>query len=245
MKPGLYNLDCLDGFKKLADRSIDMLLSDWPYGRTGLAWDKKLPLDQVWPEIKRIVKPNGAILLFGQCPYDKVLGVSNLPMLRYEYVWQKSKCTNFLWANHMPLKRTENILVFYNKMPIYNPQFREGKPYNHKGCNKHRISGKMTLGKVNPGFRYPTNLLSYNTESPSESRGLHPTQKPVALCEFLIKTYTQPGEIVLDNCAGSGTTAIAAIRSGRKFIAFEKDPDMFKIAEDRIKQELKDTHEIL
>jgi site-specific DNA-methyltransferase (adenine-specific) len=245
----ILNIYCLEGFKLFGDSSVDMLLSDWPYGITDNNWDVKLPLDEVWPEIKRVVKPNGAILLFAQSKFDKILGASNINMYRYDWVWIKSNGTNFFNAKRHPLKVTENILCFYQKQPVYNPQFSTGKPYTkvkenlyNKNCD-HLFKGYTN---INQGLRYPVNSLYYNTvnngnlKSNLKSKEYlgHPTQKPVDLCEYLIKTYTNPGDIVLDNCAGTGTTAVAAIRTGRKFLAFEKDPGFFEIAKNRINQEL-------
>jgi site-specific DNA-methyltransferase (adenine-specific) len=260
----LVNCDCLDGFKTIPDGSVDMLLSDWPYGTTGNAWDKPLPLDVIWPEIKRVVKPNGAILLFAQCPFDKVLGASNLKMLRYEWVWVKSNATGFFNANKMPLKKTENILVFYLKLPIYNIQFKSRlEEYKtkirerHKNYDKRKEKCEIKFKYLNKIVKeinldcssdkddkiYPSNILYFNTVSSGNREEFinnenHPTQKPVSLCAHLIKIYTNPGDLVLDNCAGSGTTLIAAIRTGRRFIGFEKDPKFFEMAKYRVEREL-------
>ena len=187
-----------------------MLLTDPPYGTTRNFWDVPLPLPELWEAVKWAVKPEGAVLFFAQCPYDKVLGASNLAMLRYEWVWYKSRCTGFLNARRAPLKKTENILVFYQKSPAYFPQFEQGKPYK----KIHRCSGsspnygefERTSGESD-GRRFPGNVLAF----PTVTTTVHPTQKPVALCEYLIRTYTRPGEVVADICAGSGTTAVAAL----------------------------------
>ena len=187
-----------------------MLLTDPPYGTTRNFWDVPLPLPELWEAVKWAVKPEGAVLFFAQCPYDKVLGASNLAMLRYEWVWYKSRCTGFLNARRAPLKKTENILVFYQKSPAYFPQFEQGKPYK----KIHRCSGsspnygefERTSGESD-GRRFPGNVLAFHTVTTT----VHPTQKPVALCEYLIRTYTRPGEVVADICAGSGTTAVAAL----------------------------------
>jgi site-specific DNA-methyltransferase (adenine-specific) len=241
----ILNIDCLEGFKLLGDGSVDMLLSDWPYGMTDNNWDVRLPLDIVWPELKRIVKPNGAILLFGQSKFDKTLGASNISMYRYDWVWVKSLGTNFFNAKRHPLKVTENILVFYQKQPVYNPCFMEGAPYikTHKARfhkNTNHFFG-ANIG-ISYGKRYPKNILFFSSVHVGKRLEYlgNSTQKPVALCEYLIKTYTNPGEIVFDNCAGVGTTAIAALRTGRKFLAFEKDPGFFETAKNRIDQELAD-----
>jgi site-specific DNA-methyltransferase (adenine-specific) len=233
----ILNMDCLDGFKMLADSSIDMLFSDWPYGTTENAWDTPLPLDLVWPEIKRVVKPSGAILLFAQCPFDKALGASNLKMLKYEWVWDKGHGTNFLNAKIMPLKQTENILVFYRKLPTYNPIWRYGEPYVAKRpdgtqCDNYKAyRGKITVSL--DGRRYPINLLRFTFQSRDI---VHPTQKPVDLCAYLVKTYTNPGDIVLDNCAGSGTIPVACVETERKFIGFEKDRGYWEKAVGRVEK---------
>lgn len=185
--------------------------------------------------VKWAVKPDGAVLFFAQCPYDKVLGASNLSMLRYEWVWYKSRCTGFLNARRAPLKKTENILVFYQKLPLYNPQFEQGKPYKKIAGNNGNSTnyGKFTRSGSGSedGLRFPGNVLTF----PAVQRTVHPTQKPVALCEYFIKTYTRPGEVVVDICAGSATTAVAALNTGRRFICFETVPAYYAAATERIR----------
>ena len=212
-----------------------MLLTDPPYGTTRNFWDVPLPLPELWEAVKWAVKPEGAVLFFAQCPYDKVLGASNLAMLRYEWVWYKSRCTGFLNARRAPLKKTENILVFYQKSPAYFPQFEQGKPYK----KIHRCSGNSpNYGKFertsgeSDGRRFPGNVLAF----PTVTTTVHPTQKPVALCEYLIRTYTHPGEVVADICAGSGTTAVAALNAGRRFVCFETAPAFYGPATERIRR---------
>jgi site-specific DNA-methyltransferase (adenine-specific) len=229
----IYQMDCLEGMTLIPDKSIDMILCDLPYGTTRNKWDSVIPLEPLWEHYERIIKDNGAIVLTAQTPFDKVLGVSNLKHLRYEWIWQKNVATGHLNAKRMPMKEHENILVFYRKPPTYNPQLSEGKPYiqkrkpiNDNGSNYGYIKRTDT---INEGFRYPKSILRYDREI-----GLHPTQKPVALFEYLIKTYTNPGDIVLDNCMGSGTTAVAALKCGRKFIGFEIEPKYIEIANQRI-----------
>ena len=212
-----------------------MLLTDPPYGTTRNFWDVPLPLPELWEAVKWAVKPEGAVLFFAQCPYDKVLGASNLPMLRYEWVWYKSRCTGFLNARRAPLKRTENILVFYQKLPYYDPQFEQGKPYkkiSRTGDNSPNY-GKFLRSSSGSedGLRFPGNLLAFS----SVQRTVHPTQKPVELCEYLIRTYTRPGELVADICAGSGTTAVAAVNTGRRFVCFETAPAFYAPATERIR----------
>lgn len=222
-------MDCLDGMKHIPDKSIDMILCDLPYGTTQNRWDSCLPLTPLWEQYKRICK--GAILLFAQPPFDKVLGASNIKQLKYEWVWSKSISTGFLNAKKAPLKKHENILVFYDKLPVYNPQFTEGKPYKSKSNGFSSNYGKQPHKPDidNHGFRYPTSILYFQND-----RGLHPTQKPVALCEYLIKTYTNENAIILDNCMGSGTTALAAVNTNRRYIGFETDQNYFNIATHRI-----------
>ena len=189
----------------------------------------------MWEAVKWAVKPDGAVLFFAQCPYDKVLGASNLSMLRYEWVWYKSRCTGFLNARRAPLKKTENILVFYQKLPLYNPQFEQGKPYKKIAGNNGNSTnyGKFTRSGSGSedGLRFPGNVLTF----PAVQRTVHPTQKPVALCEYFIKTYTRPGEVVADICAGSATTAVAALNTGRRFICFETVPAYYAAATERIR----------
>lgn len=233
---GLYLMDGIAGLLALPRHSVDMILTDPPYGTTRNYWDVPLPLPELWEAVRWALKPNGAALFFAQCPYDKVLGASNLSMLRYEWVWYKSKATGFLNARRAPLKKTENILVFYQKLPTYNPQFEPGEPYQkifHKSGNSPNY-GKFerTTGGSEDGRRFPSNIISF----PTVQRTLHPTQKPVALCEYLIRTYTQPGEVVADICAGSGTTAVAALNTGRRFICFETAPAIYAPALERVEQ---------
>ena len=230
---GLFLQDGIAGLRSLPRHSVDMLLTDPPYGTTRNFWDVPLPLPELWEAVKWAVKPEGAVLFFAQCPYDKVLGASNLPMLRYEWVWYKSRCTGFLNARRAPLKKTENILVFYQKLPLYNPQFEQGKPYKKIAGNR---GDSTNYGKFlrsgsgsEDGLRFPGNVLAF----PTVQRTIHPTQKPVELCEYFIKTYTRPGEVVADICAGSGTTAVAALNTSRRFICFETVPTYYAAASER------------
>ena len=217
-KEGLFLMDGIEGLRSLPKHSVDMLLTDPPYGTTRNYWDVPLPLPELWEAVKWAVKPNGAVLFFAQCPFDKVLGASNLAMLRYEWIWYKERGTGFLNANRAPLKKSENILVFYQKSPVYNPQFTYGKPYarvhSRSGTSSNYGKFERQGSESNDGRRYPGNVLFV----PTVSGGIHPTQKPVELCEYLIRTYTRPGELVADICVGSGTTAIAAINTERRFV---------------------------
>ena len=228
----LHLMDGIEGLRSLPKHSVDMLLTDPPYGTTRNFWD--LPLPELWEAVRWAVKPNGAILFFAQCPFDKMLGASNLAMLRYEWVWYKSRATGFLNANSAPLKKSENILVFYQKSPVYHPQFTYGEPYRktnpRSGCSTNYGKFERTGSESSDGRRYPGNVLFV----PTVTGGIHPTQKPVELCEYFIKTYTDEGEVVADICAGSGTTAVAAMNTGRRFICFENAPSIYTIAAQRL-----------
>jgi site-specific DNA-methyltransferase (adenine-specific) len=192
-------------------------------------------LEPLWQQYKRVIKDNGAIVLTAQTPFDKVLGNSNLKELKYEWIWEKDNATGHLNAKKMPMKKHENILVFYKKLPTYNPQFTVGKPYEAKRGRKSTNYGNDVSGydgvTVSDGKRYPLSIVKFNKEI-----GFHPTQKPTSLFEYLIKTYTNEGETVLDNCIGSGTTAIAALNTGRFFIGIEKEQEYVDIANKRIEE---------
>ena len=215
-----------------------MILCDLPYGTTRNKWDSVIDLQLLWKQYERIIKTNGAMVLTAQTPFDKVLGTSNLKILKYEWIWQKTQATGFLNAKKMPLKNHENILIFYKKLPTYNPQFEKGKPYIAKS-NASKNKGNYGKFKdnltVNDGFRYPKSVLNFT----NGGKTYHPTQKPVELFEYLIKTYSNENDIVLDNCIGSGTTAIACINTNRQCIGFELDETYFNIAEKRIKEHKK------
>lgn len=234
----IYLGDCLEVMPNIQSQSIDMILCDLPYGTTACKWDTILPFDKLWFQYERIIKPTGAIVLFGQEPFSSYLRISNVSNYKYDWIWEKSKATNFLFASQMPLKSHENISVFYKRKPTYNPQKNQGKPYN-KGFEKRtniEAVGKIGNGNLiinESGLRNPRTVQYFRT---AESEGKHhPTQKPVALLEYLIKTYTNEGDLVLDNCIGSGTTAIASINTNRNFIGIEKEEKYFNIANERIK----------
>ena len=232
----IYNEDCLEGMKRIPDKSVDMILADLPYGTTRNKWDSIIPLDPLWEQYHRVIKDNGAIVLTAQTPFDKVLGVSNLKNLKYEWIWQKDAGTGFLNAKKMPLKDHENILIFYKKPPTYNPQMRTGfKPYTttkgHHGTNYGADKGATTSSD---GERYPLTTMKFSRDA----NKLHPTQKPVALFEYLIQTYSNEGDLILDNVMGSGTTAIAAMNTNRNFIGFELDETYYNIANERIEKSL-------
>ena len=237
----LWQGDCLELMKDIPDGSIDMVLCDLPFGTTQNSWDIPLPLDLLWNEYSRVVKENGAIVLFSQMPFTAQLVMSNQKHFRYEWIWQKTKCSGFMNAKKMPLKQHENILVFYKKLPTYNPQgiitgvsIKTGR--SRKGNSRNY--GKTGCG--NPEYiqttsNYPKDIICFN--NPSNKGHLHPNQKPVALLEYFVKTYTNEGDTVLDNCMGSGSTGVACVNTERDFIGIEKDKQNFDIAENRIEKE--------
>ena len=230
----IYNMDCLEGMKQIPDGTIDAVICDLPYGTTRNQWDSVIPLDQLWTEYRRITKPNAAIVLFGQQPFTSALLMSNPQNFRYEWIWQKSRVTGHLNAKKMPMKIHENVLIFYDTLPTYNPQFTKGEPYvSH--CDGHSTNYGYQAGAVivNEGIRYPQDILNFTSEMDT----IHPTQKPVDLLRYLVLTYTNEGDTVLDNCMGSGTTAIACIKEKRHFIGFELNKEYFDKACKRIKNE--------
>lgn len=236
--------DCMELMQKIPDGSVDMVLCDLPYGSTKNPWDRTLDLDRLWPIYKRVVKQNGAICLFADGIFMADLMKSNRAGWRYNLVWDKVLPSGFLNANRMPLRWTEEIVVFYRKQPVYHPQKVLGKPSHSKGnlvgkqaddSIRNRDYGNYTVvdnSKEHGAWKHPTSLLTFQKPHPSKS--LHPTEKPVLLCEWLIKTYTDPGDTVLDNCMGSGTTGIACLNTGRNFIGIEKNPKDFAVARERI-----------
>lgn len=237
----IYQRDCIEGMKLLPDKSIDMILCDLPYGTTRNKWDSVIPLDEMWAQYERIIKDNGAIVLTAQTPFDKVLGASNLKLLRYEWIWEKTSATGHLNAKKMPMKAHENVLIFYKKLPTYNPQKTTGhqrkvsKAEHKVNCDKSSNYNDYGLTTYDSTERYPRSVLVFPTDKQKEA--LHPTQKPVALFEYLIRTYTNEGEIVLDNCMGSGTTAVSAVRTNRNFIGFERESEYVEIANKRLDNE--------
>ena len=222
--------DCLEIMAQIPDGSVDMVLCDLPYGTTQNKWDSVIPFEPLWAHYKRICK--GAIVLTAQPPFDKALGASNISMLKYEWIWRKSKSTGHLNSKIQPMKEHENVLVFYERQPTYNPQglTRKPVPTIRKGGNNGGNYGKSDKDAVQEFEGYPRSVL----DIPSEGKTVHPTQKPVALMEYLIRTYTNEGETVMDNCMGSGTTGVACVNTGRKFIGIEQDVKYFEIAKQRI-----------
>lgn len=230
----LWHGDCLELMQDIPDGSVDLVLADLPYGTTRNKWDKCIPLKKLWEEYKRVVKKNGAIVLFAQTPFDKVLGASNLDMLRYEWIWEKPQATGHLNAKKMPMKSHENILVFYRRLPTYNPQWKRRAPYTSTYSSHSTNYGKQkdNVTTISDGRRYPKDVLQFGKAE--TDKNLHPTQKPVALLEYLIKTYTDSGDTVLDNCMGSGSTGVACANTNRRFIGIELDEDYFNLAKQRI-----------
>lgn len=233
--------DCLEVMKDIPDKSIDMILCDLPYGVTQNKKDIALPFNPLWKQYNRIIKDNGAIVLFGQGLFFIDLINSNRKMYRYDLVWDKVLISGFLNAKRMPLRRHEQVAIFYKKQPTYNPQFTIGKPLHSKGISyKTTVQINNNYGKFNitedtrAGCteKYPTSILKFSKSHPSIAK--HPTEKSVELLEWLIKTYTNEGEIVLDNCMGSGSTGVACLNTGRNFIGIELDEKYFNIAKERI-----------
>ena len=231
----LVHADCLDAMKYIESKSIDMILCDLPYGTTACKWDTIIPFEPLWEQYKRIIKDNGAIVLTASQPFTSALVMSNIKMFKYEWVWNKKQSGSFLLAKHQPLKITESVCVFSKAKANYFPQMRTGK-LRKKGGSKSKSELYASLGseiKYNDQY-FPTNIIEFSMAN--KSGRLHPTQKPVALLEYLIKTYTLEGETVLDNCMGSGSTGVACLNTNRNFIGIEKDENYFNIAKKRIEE---------
>ena len=239
----LYKGDCLEVMKEIPDKSIDMILCDLPYGTTACKWDNIIPFDELWEQYNRIIKENGAIVLFGSEPFSSKLRMSNLKNYRYDWIWEKSLGANPLLCKKQPMKYHENISVFYKKQSTYNPQMTKGKMRNKKpvtwGNKKDEIyNGSLSSfnGKDNVNDLYYPRSYQYFSNA-NQKEKLHPTQKPVALLEYLIKTYTNENDTVLDNCMGSGSTGVACKHTNRNFIGIELDDNYFEIAKKRIEEE--------
>lgn len=234
----LLSGNCLELMKDIEDKSVDMILCDLPYGTTQCKWDSVIPFEPLWEQYERIIKDNGAIVLFGSQPFTSSLIMSNIKMFRYTWVWQKSKATGYLNSKKMPLREHEDICVFYKKLPCYNPQMTQGEPYNkgkaHRPTNVYG-SQVSVLVKNDSGARYPRSVQYFKTAE-SEGKTMHPTQKPIELLGYLIKTYTNENELVLDNTMGSGSTGIACLNTNRQFIGMELDKTYFEIAKKRIEE---------
>lgn len=228
----IYHGDCLELMPKhVGDKSIDLILCDLPYGTTNCRWDSIIDLKKLWKEYTRVIKDNGAILLFAQTPFDKVLGASNLEMLRYEWIWEKTSATGHLNAKKMPMKAHENILVFYKNLPTYNPQKTQGhnpvNTFTKRHNNDGDVYGNTTTSSGGGNTdRYPRSVLLYPSDK--QTSNLHNTQKPLSLIEYIIKTYSNEGDIVLDNAAGSGTTGKGCENLDRYCIMMEKDFEIYQ-----------------
>ena len=237
----MFNDDCFNVFHNIDDKSVDMILCDLPYGTTRNKWDIPLPFDKLWKEYERIIKDNGAIVLFSAEPFTSKLILSNEKLFRYDLIWHKPLGVGFLNANRMPLRNHENICVFYKKMPTYNPQFTyidgekertvEYKRKQSPNYGKIATEGVRTITNK----RNPTSIIFGHTNAGKKD---HPTAKPVKLMEYLIKTYTNEGDIVLDNCAGTGATALAAIRTNRKALVIEREKEYFERLKEKVNNAL-------
>lgn len=236
----VYNLDCMEGMKTIEDKSIDMILCDLPYGSTKCKWDITLPFTELWKEYKRIIKDNGAIVLFSKQPFTSDLVNSNRDMFRYELIWEKTRAGNSMQVTKQPSAIHENIEVFYKKQPTYNDlKFKVDEKYIDKRKSirdsfykSEHYSGVMKR-KADDGMRHPQSILPFNSVW---RKGMHPTEKPVELFEWLIKSYTNEGDLVLDNCIGSGTTAVACINTNRNYIGFEKEEIYYAMCMERIEE---------
>ncbi len=231
----LYQGDCLIQMMKIPDKSIDLILCDLPYGMTDCKWDTVIPFPELWEQYRRVIKDNGAMVLFSAQPFTTKLIHSNIKDFRYCWYWLKQQATGFTYAKYQPMRRIEDICVFYRKAPTYNPQglieIKNPKPRKHNANKGGELwAVRSSAGEYTSRFKnYPKNVLEFGSE-----RGLHPTQKPVALLEYLIKTYTNEGDTVLDNCMGSGSTGVASKNTGRHFIGIELSEHYFNIAKQRI-----------
>lgn len=234
----LYNDDCLEKMVDLPDKSVDLILCDLPYGTTACKWDVVIPFEPLWEHYNRIIKDNGVIVLFGREPFSSYLRLSNIKGFKYDWIWKKTKAQGFLNAKKMPLKDYENISIFYKKQPVYNPQgVVYGKFNNFRKSKLNKADdvygAEKDFGDSSVGH-YPKQIIEFS--NPSGKGQLHPTQKPVPLLEYLIKTYTNEGDLVLDNCMGSGSTGVACVNTNRNFIGIELDENYFNIAKDRIER---------
>lgn len=236
MRHLLLHAECLEAMTKMPASSVDLILADIPYETTQNKWDSMIPLDPLWKQYWRLAKPDAAIVLTAQTPFDKILGASCVEHLKYEWIWEKTEATGHLNAKKCPMKAHENVLVFYRKLPTYNPQKTNG--HVRKTATQVNAKQSSNYGKHDnkPPYdsteRYPRSVLKFSTDK--QKSKLHPTQKPVALMEYMILTYSNSDDVVLDNCMGSGSTGVAALKHGRRFIGIEKDIEYFQIAKRRI-----------
>src|SRR5574344_168883 len=248
-KINLINGDCLEVMKDIPDGSVDLILCDLPYGTTACSWDKVIPFEPLWEQYERIIKDNGAIVLFGTQPFVTDLINSNRQYFRYDLIWDKDFGTDIFMAKKKPMSSHEHILVFYKKQPTYNPQMTMAKEKNMRDRQKNYKKGcessiygeqKKYISTKDEKLRYPKSIFVYSNQKGelNRSKRLHPTQKPVDLLEYLIKTYTNEGDLVLDNCMGSGSTGVACVNTNRNFIGIEKDDKYFEIARNRLEEHI-------
>ena len=239
----LYKGSCLDVMQNIPNNSVDMILCDLPYGTTACKWDVVIPFGLLWEQYERIIKENGTIVLFGSEPFTSLLISSNLKMFKYDIVWDKVNCSSGVLAKKRPLKSHENICVFYKNQPTYNPQMSVGTKWNRGGKKERKLAGffgqegklvERKGGSDTTDLKYPKSILTVSNAD--NTKRVHPTQKPIKLLEWLIKTYTNEGDTVLDNCMGSGSTGVACINTNRNFIGIELDENYFNIAKNRIEE---------
>jgi site-specific DNA-methyltransferase (adenine-specific) len=231
--------DCLELMKDIPDKSIDAIICDLPYGTTACKWDTIIPFEPLWEQYKRIIKNNGAIVLFASQPFTSALVMSNPKMFKYSLVWDKVAVTNPMLAKKQPMRCHEDVLVFYDKQPTYNPQMRVGVKWSRAGKKQHATDtlGQSTLfnnGSDESEMKYPKSIITFSNADKTKNE--HPTQKPLDLMEWLVKTYTNEGDLVLDNTMGSGTTGVACVNTNRGFIGMELDDKYFEIAKARINE---------
>ena len=233
----IYNMDCLEGMKQIPDGTIDAVICDLPYGTTACAWDSVIPFDKLWAEYRRVLKKSGHVVLFGAEPFSTMVRMSNLSWYKYDWIWKKTKAVGFMNAKNAPLRDYENICVFCDGASKYNPQglIRQKSHNSRPSYKDDNIYGKRKEFADSEYINYPKQVIEF--ANPSDASNLHPTQKPVDLLRYLVLTYTNEGDTVLDNCMGSGTTAIACIKERRHFIGFELSKEYFDKAVRRIKAE--------
>ena len=241
----LYKGDCLEVMKLIPDKSIDAIITDPPYGTTACKWDSVIDFDLMWEQLNRVIKPNGAIVLFGSEPFSSALRMSNIKNYKYDWIWEKNVPTGTMLAKRQPMRKYEIISVFYKNQCSYNRQMIKRteaefkatyrKNDSTKGVSEHYTSGKVRQSYDRQWYKPPVNILQYNSDKKRDGKG-HPTQKPIALMEYLIKTYTNENETVLDFTMGSGSTGVACKNTNRNFIGIEQDENYFNIAEQRIKE---------